>query len=282
MNIYNYTTFKEEFAKEFVRYVPEPYKSGERKIEKIGKNNGMRDALCFVPNTGIPSPIIYLDEAYDFYCEESDLEATCRNCSKQFLDGLAYLDNMMNDVELDCKPENIVFELVNAEKNQELLEKVPHRLFLDFALIYRFVITPGNEYNLHSAIITNQYMEDEGYNEEILYEIAMVNTPKIFPAKITMICDSFIALTNEQGVFGATTMLYEGILDKIGKILDNDFVIIPSSIHEVFLVSDEDIDLDDLIETINHANNTVCSAEEYLSDKPYKYIRSEEMITEFQ
>ena len=137
--------------------------------------------------------------------------------------------------------ENIIFTLVNAEQNKELLENVPNREFEDLAIVYRWNV--GTDSNgLYTNIITNEFAEKIGKSEPELYELAKENTNRIFPSEVRNMAEvigeiifgedgeympedeefknmmnetpdekSMYVITNKARLFGAAAMLYEDI-----------------------------------------------------------------------
>jgi len=83
-------------------------------------------------------------------------------------------------------------------------------------------------------------------------------------------------LSNNLRHFGAACILYNRVLEDIGNQLNEDFYILPSSIHEVIILpisfKPESIELNEMIKEIN---KTQVSEEEVLSDHAYYYSRKE-------
>lgn len=48
-------------------------------------------------------------------------------------------------------------------------------------------------------------------------------------------------LTNTRGFYGAAAILYEGLLEQCVRKFPGDVFVIPSSVHELLLVSAEDV-----------------------------------------
>ncbi|MEY8338184.1 DUF5688 family protein [Lachnospiraceae bacterium 62-35] len=92
-------------------------------------------------------------------------------------------------------------------------------------------------------------------------------------------CPPIHILTNTKGINGAYCMLYPGILKSFAEAVDNDLIIIPSSIHEVLLIpgdpSSSSQDMDELVQEINQ--NEV-PKEEQLSSHTYLYSRLSDRI----
>ena len=107
---------------------------------------------------------------------------------------------------LKLRDEDIIYQLINAKKNEELLKKVPHRIVADdLAVIYRIYKTEIDENSdeklVTSTIILNSVMEESRYTEEKLYACASVNMPKQFPIFILNVQQSeiFSLLVNGFG-----------------------------------------------------------------------------------
>ncbi len=141
--------------------------------------------------------------------------------------------------------DNIVFQLINTEQNKEMLAGVPHRDFQDLSIIYRWVIKMDDD-GIQSTLIQNSLAEQLGVNEEQLFKMAAENTRRIFPPRIRsmneVICEMFMkdgmpqeiaemmigempadksmwVISNDRGVNGAVSMLYEDKLHTLVKFL---------------------------------------------------------------
>lgn len=86
-------------------------------------------------------------------------------------------------------------------------------------------------------------------------------------------------LTNENRFYGAACLAYPGMLQLIAEILQDDFYILPSSIHEIILVAKREcIDSFSLNEMIEEVNRTQVEEEEWLSDHTYLYQRKNQKL----
>ena len=95
---------------------------------------------------------------------------------------------------------------------------------------------------------------------------------KIDEEEIDELDDTIYVLTNQYRMFGAVTLFYQGILEKIGEMLETDFVVIPSSIHEIIILKNtRDIDRMNITEMIRSVNEEQVRREEQLADHPYYY-----------
>ncbi len=86
-------------------------------------------------------------------------------------------------------------------------------------------------------------------------------------------------LTNRQKINGAACMLYPDVLKIFGEKLGRDFYILPSSVHELVLVpQDESISKEALWEIVTDINRTQVAQEEILADSVYYYSRKKKRI----
>ena len=97
-----------------------------------------------------------------------------------------------------------------------------------------------------------------------------------------MKCDDKIdmyVLTNEKRINGAGTIFYDGLLMKFADKIEEDLIIIPSSIHEVILIpSDNGITDEEVNEMIDEVNENELETVEILSNHMYLYRRKEDRI----
>ena len=88
-------------------------------------------------------------------------------------------------------------------------------------------------------------------------------------------------MTSESNMFGAVHIYYTDIFRDFCKANDlSGCFILPSSIHEIIIVADDDISRKgDLDATVRGANKVVVDADEYLADHAYYYSAIENNIT---
>lgn len=271
-------------------------------FQPVLKNNGTERLGIIVRRNGDSiAPTIYIDEHYHDTDEpvedyiDSVAEAVVRTY-KQSRPGVRFdLDSLQDYAKAR---EHICMKLVNAEKNAERLENIPHRNFLDLAVTFFIPVDMGDDsQGSASAQVTVQMMEAWGVSVDELYQAALENTPAIFPAKTQVLGDMLSGLmgepveipeggpklyvaTNEKSMNGATVALYPGYPKAVGEKLGSDFYILPSSIHELlFLPDDGETDASTLKGMVTEINATTVSEEEVLSDNVYHYSREADEVT---
>lgn len=84
--------------------------------------------------------------------------------------------------------------------------------------------------------------------------------------------ETFYVLSNGHiGAFGAVSILYPGITEKLEKKFKN-FSVLPSSVHEVLIVPDSlGISMSDLKDMVPEVNGDYVEAKDILSDACYHY-----------
>ena len=190
----------------------------------------------------------------------------------------------------------IVLRAVNRKRNRSLLESTPHMDMLDLALICYIDLGISEEGWTQAVRIRNRHLELWEVTKARLFEDAFENTPKILPPLfvplddiMTGITENYtgdltrdgyprpeglplvFALTNGRKRYGACTLFYPGLLEEI-QMMIGSFYILPSSIHELFIVRDKDfVDPESLSEIVRSVNAEEEMTAEYLSDHVYYY-----------
>ena len=266
-----YEEFKETLMAELMDYLPVKYGNWNMELREVPKVNGYLEGISMVsPVENSASPTIYVKDLFRYYQQCENMDRVCQRAAAIFVKGIDYALRMEEQLEDELPFENIIFTLINQKENERLLKDVPHRTFLDMALIYRVMIYDG-EGGINTATITNSLAEDYRLSEEKLYQLALENTPRLLPAEVHTVDGMMAILTNEQKILGATSMLYPGVLADIAETLNGNLFILPSSIHEVFLIPVDGQKMEEMNDTIAEANESFCKDEEILSNHVYFY-----------
>lgn len=276
----DYESFKNELTERLKEFLPQNYQEWELKVSNVPKINGYMESINLMPASEelIAVPNIYVSELYSFYQNCKDINLVLERTADFFVKGMEYVQNMTSKVELENPKENVIMALVNSEENKELLAHVPNRSLLDLSIIYRLMVElPDATFN--SAIITNDLADKFEFSEAELYDMAKENTPKLMPRAVEFASDDFYILTNKYRTFGAAVMLYEDVLADIADEFDNNLYVLPSSIHEVFVIPDYVKGAEDLREIVEEANATVVKKNEVLSNKIYFYEKQTGRLT---
>jgi len=264
----------------------------------IPKNNGIRlDALIVTPGPETISPVIYLEPLYECYKRGSTMETICRAVLSSMEHKLPFSPELCLKVhEFESVKQLIGFRIISRRQNEELLKDVPWIPFLDLAIVF-FLHLASTDDGQITALIHNSLAGLWDMPAGRLLHYARRNTPALFPASITDLgklvaeanpalalppqeADSLPALyvlTNRNGIYGASCMLYDNIIKDFAEREASDVIILPSSIHEVLLLPDSSFsDYDSLCTMVQEINRTEVPPEDVLSDHIYLYTRCDQ------
>ena len=131
-----------------------------------------------------------------------------------------------------------------------MLKYTPYERFLDLAVTYRWAAYRNHD-GMASALVRNKELLLWGVTKEQMMKDAKENTEKIFPpvmrkiqsvipVKITDMEIPLFVLSNGDYMNGASVMLYKDPLRDFANYMGHDLYILPSSIHEVILLLDDE------------------------------------------
>lgn len=285
------------------------YGDGIVTIQQVLRNNNLKADAVFVRyKDRIISPVIYLNE----YFKEYRKGKTVEEITKEVLEILHGVEGKFDwdlDVffEFDRGRDHVVYRLINYERNTELLQTVPYRRFMNLAIIYCLIIRDSSGEGIGSILISQEHCRIWKTGEEELYRLAVVNTPKLLPARFTGMShlmelllkkdyegevpltsilkqepewnSRMYLLTNTVHYFGASAILYPELLQEIFEKIKTDFYVIPCSVHELLIIPGQQICLEtQLQEMIREVNTVLVEDKEYLSDSLYFYLGSERKL----
>lgn len=255
-------------------------------VQKVQKNNGVKPVGLVIrkSESGI-APVIYLEKFYEYYQEGWGIE----ELSLMLLERSRNIPKMPKWNYEEFKDfrkiqDKIVYKIINAKANEELLKEVPHLPILDFAIVFSMILQVS-EQEMGSILIKNSHLDLWKCPISILYDQAKRNTPKLCPplfCPLTDILEVFEeendssievhVLTNRSGINGAATLLYPCIPQMIFEQLGNKYYLLPSSIHEFLIIPENQGMLpESLRKIVREVNETQLDREEFLSDEVYYF-----------
>lgn len=242
-------------------------------------------------------PTLYLEHYYDKYEDGMPLHEIVRIFMQEYEKSCIYEDfdiDFFEKYEL-VKP-HLGYKLINYEMNWQLLQEVPHKCYLDLAVVCYCDIV-DDRIGKGSILIRNEHLKMWELEERQLLKDAMENMMLQMPADLlnmsTVLKELYhdseelivsklpmYVLTNRGKVYGAGSLLYPEQLEWIAKEVDDDYYLLPSSIHEIIILpkkfaSDEK----HLSHMVDEINNEQLDREEILSNHAYLYTRLTKEIT---
>lgn len=265
-------------------------------IYEAEKNNGVKRVGITFSKRGVNlAPTIYLEEYYEKYLRGWILEACVGDILRLYYEvqvKKSWDEEILS--EFHMIEDSIVYRLVNADANKELLTNVPYVPYMDLAIVF-YIMLELNEQGSACMLIRNEHLDMWGIDEGVIFKKAKENTWRILPSDFRTMraimkefdyeCefmgnDILYVLTNQIRSFGAAVILYEGCLEMIAEYLDDNYYVLPSSVHEVIIVPEKDAPRgkEGLSEMVDEINRTQVEAEEILSDIAYYYDREKKIL----
>ena len=269
----NYYEFRDRALEEIMGYMPKKYADYIIKLERINKVNHTKECFHIRPKEEMAVvPNIYVDDLYNAYIKGLSFEDTMKMAVEYYTKALEMGKTFSEKMDNALSKDNIVFQLVNTEKNSNLIKNVPHRSWLNLTIIYRAVVnTPDGGF--YSTVINNEIASMRNWCECELFELAMMNSPCILPGVVMEMADEFKIITNCHQSLGAGAVLYENLLEKIADEFQDDLYLIPSSIHEMLALPAGSRRAEELEALLKECNENVLENCDILSDKIYRYSR---------
>ena len=269
----DYEVFRKVVSERIKDFLPPIFSGYKVKINTVRKVNEEKEALIMMPEKSgeiTAMPNIYLDEMYEEFQRLEDLDAVLRLIAVLVVHYTGRFKPSEVDLDFKQKKDSIVMNLINTERNRELLEYVPHKNIMDLSIVYRIIMAREDD-GMATVLVTYEMMKDMEMSQEELEATAYINTGRLFPVEIFKLSDFLYVMTNEAKVHGATTMVYKEAIKALAEKIGGDFYLIPSSIHEVMAIPDRVLEPKKLILMLEEGNRTCCSESEILSNTLYHY-----------
>ncbi len=254
--------------------------------KEIMKNNGIIwHALLIKNENEAVAPTIYLDYFFDRYKEGYGLERLVKEFVDFYRKSLPPKGvdvSFFMDFSKVCS--KLSFKVVNFDRNKEKLKDIPYRKTEDLALIPVCVV--DNEFIGEGTItITNQHLIYWEISSEELWENVMDSAAIVSPVLVENMAEilddrffpdyleNILVVTNRERNRGASAIFYPGVMAQLAEQIGGDYIIIPSSIHEVIVMSPDYMngDLDCVLSMVKRVNSEVIVGEDILSNNIYYY-----------
>lgn len=244
------------------------------------------------------APIMYLDELFK-------QEVTVNDAVQWVLNTL--YNSQADDIDTTdlVKYENVKSrirgKLINYELNKEYLQDKIYVKFLDLVVVFCIQVHLDIDNTENAVIVINRSLFSVwDINEAQLFEVAKENMSKYEEYSFTSMFDVLLALqqnsqvaacdiedypescglyvlSNKQKVVGASVILNPNVLKEVSEILQDDLVLLPSSIHEWLVLKKSEAntvgDIQELYEMVKAVNDNEVAHEDLLSYNVYTYNR---------
>lgn len=301
--------FTEDVMQQIKDYLPEEYQNVECTVENREKNNGIirRGLSLSQPGERI-SPIIYMEPFYEKIQRGVSMslvmpeianmcEMSMKNMSKiQILDLTSYEE----------AKEHMTVKMVNTRANQRMLRELPHKELEDLSVFCQIELPSSSDDHSETINVTHEIIERWGVDQDVVIKGALESAEKKHPPVMIAMQDALewcmgnqkeefnlletgsaqeldingmFVLSNQVKVHGAAVLTYPGMSEKLNELFPDGFYVIPSSIHEILIVSQKlEISPKQLGEMVREVNRTAVSREDILSDRVYQFDKDKGRI----
>ena len=294
----DFNEFKEQFTGDVKQGLADAGIEAKVSTNTVEKMNESYEAMTVTPEGSNVGVNVNMEKFFEAYENGTDYEAVVGKAIGIIEGGFANQPTV--DVsaltDYDQMKDKLIMEVVSAEANADMLDKVPHKDMEDMAVVYRFEID-SNDDGRATILVTNQLIETMGVTPEQLNADAMENAPELKPAVIKGMSEvmaemmgvstedlammgmpmdpadeqMFVASVPDK-IHGAGVLAYQDFMDQAAERVGGDFFILPSSIHEVLIVPDNgNMSLSDLEAMVKEVNATQVAPEDKLTDSVYHY-----------
>ena len=270
----------------------------EIQVTEVVKNNNIHlTGVVITKRPANVSPTIYLNQYYQKYQEEGNFQQTVGEM-------MALYEQQAKELQLDMSfftdftqvKERLYHKLVHYEKNKKMLEDVPHIRWNDLAVVFYYAMEQ-DVVGRATITIRKEHLAIWKQEEGMLFAIAQENMRRDMPELLVPMKElleemtgvelekqydvPMYVLTNKEKIFGASVLLYSEKIQELAEKTGKNLLILPSSVHEVLLMPDEeDREYEFYRQMVEEVNTTQVDPEEVLSYSLYCYDRQKKEIKE--
>lgn len=255
------------------------------------KNNGIERVGLTITDKRINiSPTIYLEEFYKQFQNGHEINSIVERILDVYQEVKFEHTWQVHTIKnFESMRSKIVFKLIHASKNETLLKNMPYIAYLDFAIVF-YILFEVDESGTATIPITYELIQLWDVSLDDIQQNAFRNAQTLLPATFkpmqividelmgtnysedALTEDLMYVLTNSLRSFGAACILYDDMLEKIGENIEENYYLLPSSIHEMIIVPESNSpSRAHLNEMITEVNQTMVDEEDFLSDRVYYY-----------
>ena len=287
----------------------------EYKIEAVNvtKNNDVHlTGITIKPQNKKVAPTLYMEPYFAALKSGQTLAAVIDQIISSCTAALSCSNSGIDAEDItdfEHVKDKICYKLVGRNKNSEFLSAVPHRDYLDLAIVY-YLQTTITDNGTATVTVTNDLAHIWGVDESELYDLARKNTPRLnrgivlalsdtlsgctntpqahsiqtydgydFSTRSSEILPMYIA-TNTTNTYGAAVILYDGLLKDVAEYLScSGIYAMPSSIHEFICIPDTFGSIEYIKQMVQEINSTEVRPDEVLSDNIYHYDAATRELT---
>ena len=275
----------DEFRESLIRLLNERFPDRTFSEQYVSKLNGQSyNGITGRKEAEEMVPVVDIRSLFDAYENGMPIEKAADELEKVFRSAMeqSQFIDPKDLTDYAKMKDRLILQLIPIEGNEERLNEIPHEQISDFAVICRVELADGEA----STIVTDQLMKSFDISKEQLFADAKENAPRLHPPVLKNLMEVLFqaepglmdmesplhVATTDVGEHGACVMAYPGFMDQASETLGGSFFVIPSSVHELLFLRDDDgrsvKELDDMVQAVNAQE---VQPSDRLSDVSYHY-----------
>ena len=196
--------------------------------------------------------------------------------------------------KFEFNKENVVLKILNKQQKKRVTKDHVTCKLMDLTIGYYYLVAHKDHYTVTHPF-TYEMFKKSGLTKKQLHELALKNANICSPVKMKTMDeileeyremiqefgipfthhrmlsnDEHVMVYNDNGT-GAIAMLYEEILEEIGRIIGGDFVIIPSSDQELIAIAKDSKNVGTWAWSVKTTHECQLDEDIRLSDSIYFY-----------
>ena len=302
MNTLRFNEFAEYAMDEIKNWMPLQYQDLKFQLKEVRKIGETYTGLTFEngeKGQSIVSPVISLSPYYIQYLNGETLDTVMYrlsdNITGEIEKGILNMD-LAWVTDYEKVKNNLFVRVCNARENRDELAGVPRQNAADLVLTCHIRMNiPGQGQG--SIMVTDQLLKGYGIPQEQLFKDALESSLTLLPVNIqqldSMMSSMFLphdtemfpdgsipemptakvfVVTNSEMINGASALFYPDVMDAIAQKLGENFVILPSSVHEVLVMPESMADsYEEMENMVWEINQSTVEPKDRLSNHVYHY-----------
>lgn len=291
MNEISIEEFAKVVAENIRKHLPEENRNVNIRLDGYVKNNDMRLHGLLIMDAAVnAAPVIYLESFYKDYLAGKDIGQIMDDIADTYMQHRAQESIEVSSIlSYEKVKDNLICQLRGIENNQSYLTGKVYTQVEDMAVTYHVLLDKNINGSIATATVTEQMLQSYGVDKQELHQTAMENTLRIFPVEFVGMSEllrqmlppdaqlpvlpeqeAMYVLTNTERLHGAVGILDPETMERVGAVVGDGFYVLPSSIHEVIILSSKDFSEKELEEMVQDVNRTQLSPDEVLTNHVYR------------
>ena len=297
-----FNEFREKVKEALPDFLTDNLKNAEIKDTAVNKLQGESySGISVTPEGSRVGVSINLEDAFLDYQTGSQFTSVMNRLADTIVGTLGEREqfDLRFLADYSAVKEMITVEVVGKDQNAEMLQSVPHQEMEDLAAVYRIDLGETENGNA-TVLITNEMLRNYGITPDQLHQDAldaaqhtmkysirsmdevlagMAQSMGIEQDQPVMFSSPLYVATTERDMFGAGVLAVPSFFEDTAEELGGNFYVLPSSVHEILLLSDRFAPGHQLLkEMVQDVNANEVDPKDRLSDNVYHYDAKERIF----